>query len=212
MRRFAEPEKKVRSEVRENLESRCANCSHCQGHGLVTIYHDKYQGEPYIRLKRRDGKRKAYALRVDVPCVCPLGFWIKTARDPEDATAHRYSTIDFQKVIEGCVPWSVRDPTLPRYDPGQLVEPGDFAAMLERASRTMTHVRQVNREHRRREEENWLVRFLVNALESGPKPFLEVIKRACEAGHGNERSLRTAAELTRIKITTVEHLETWSLE
>ena len=74
------------------------------------------------------------------------------------------------------------------------------------------NVNKATPEDREREQENWLVRFLVNALEAGPLSFDKLLQRARDAGRGNLASLRTAGELVRVKITTVNRQETWSLE
>lgn len=120
--RQPEPEKRVRSEVRENLEKRCADCLHCRGAGLVSVFHGRYTGEPYIRLKRPDGSARAFALRVALTCVCPLGEWIEQARDKGDATAIRVERLTLAKVLEGRVPWSTTDPTAPPESPGEVAD------------------------------------------------------------------------------------------
>lgn len=141
--RQPEPEKRIRSEARDNLEHRCAQCSYCHGQGLVTIFHDRYDGQPYIRLKNRHGITKLFALRVAVTCVCPLGFWMKGQRDPEDATAQRHATIDLQKVIEGLVPWGMTDPTAPAVDHGEVPDWKSFHDLYPgtKLGRAVTRVR-----------------------------------------------------------------------
>lgn len=141
-----EPEKRVRSEMRENLQARCADCQFCHGKELVTIWHDRYTGEPYLRLRRTNGAVKAYALRVAVPCVCPLGTWVADARASEDATAIRAATVTLLQVLEGTVPWSMTDPTAPPCDEGQAVEPGDFRRMIDNIHQIAKQPRKLLRE------------------------------------------------------------------
>jgi hypothetical protein len=134
-RRLEEPEKRVRSEVRENLECRCRGCSYCHGQGLVTVYHDMYTGLPYVTLKDRFGRARLFSLRGVVNCICPLGFFFGQAQDPEDATASRFASLKLQHVLEGMdgrrlLRWSTKDPTLPTYDESEVIEPGDFRALF----------------------------------------------------------------------------------
>ena len=139
-------DKPIRSEVRANLESRCRSCEHCHGEGLVPIFHDRYEGMPYVCLKRRDGTVRSYAMRTSVPCVCPLGQWFQDARDSGDATAVRVALVTLQQVLEGRVRWSKKDPTLPKYDPSEVVKPGDFRRMLDGLSKTVNRAKDVLRQ------------------------------------------------------------------
>lgn len=215
VRRMAEPEKCIRSEVRENLEARCANCSECEGEGVVTIFHDKYTPQqPSILIRRRNGRVKHYALVCAVPCICPLGFWIRQARDAEEATASRHATIDYQKVIEGRVPWSKKDPSLPYIDPGEVIEPGDFARLFEDLTRdvkTSTDHVAVDREQRRKQKERWFLQFLVHFLRQGPMAFSGILEMAGHAGRHDPSALRKAADTLGVIVETCSVGELWIL-
>ncbi len=212
MRRFPEPEKRVRYEVRENLEYRCKDCKWCKGQGTKTIWDCRFDGMPYVDKKDKKGRPARFIRTQSIPCVCPLGDYYRSERQKE-ATAIRQP--ELQHIIEGqkhVRNWLLYDPTLPKFDESQTVEPGDFTAMIAKASMTMTSVKQVNREYRKRQLENWLVRFIVNILDGGAMQFEQILQRAREAGRGSADTLRAAGELVRVKITRKDDQELWSLE
>ena len=194
--------------VRANLEYRCRECEWCQGAGEVTIFHERYTGLPYIELKKSDGRVRKYALVAAIPCECPLGTWIRNSREDKATTVRQ---LRLAHVIEGRIPWTLFDPTMPYVDDGEVPELGSFRAIME-AGAGVKNVKDVLRQDRKREQENWLVRFLVNALEAGPLSFDKLLQRARDAGRGNLSALRTAGELVRVKINTVNRQEIWSLE
>ncbi len=106
------------SSVRKNLEHRYRDCEHCHGEGLVTIFHEKYDGSPSVRIKRPDDTVRHYAMRAAVPCVCPLGTFIRDSQTQGEATTVRQ--LSLQDVIEGRIPWTMTDPTLPPIDDGEV--------------------------------------------------------------------------------------------
>lgn len=202
-------DKPARSELRSNLEHRCRFCKYCHGEGVVQIFHDRYDGQPYVEQKDDRGRLSRFALTGAVSCICPLGDWILSTRQ-EEATSLR--EIQLQRVIEGRVPWSMADPTLPYVDDSEEVKPGAFQAMLAKIPNVAKRASDVERERRKRERENWLVRFLVNALEAGALTIDQLLQRARDAGRGNLQELRTAGELARVKIAFEGTQEKWSLE
>lgn len=202
-------DKPARSELRSNLEHRCRFCKYCHGEGVVQIFHDRYDGQPYVEQKDDRGRLSRFALTGAVSCICPLGDWILSTRQ-EEATALR--EIQLQRVIEGRVPWSMTDPTLPYIDDSEEVKPGAFREMLAKIPNVARRASDVERDRRKRERENWLVRFLVNALDAGPMLFDDLVQRARDAGHGSIEDMRSAGELVRIKIASMNGQETWMLE
>lgn len=122
---------KPKSDLRKNLEYRCRDCEWCAGQGLKTIFHDRYTGLPYIELKRHsDGQVKKYALRCAVPCVCILGQWIREQHEQE-ATAVRQPRLE--DVIEGRIPWTIFDPSLP---PDKPADPKTWAEFRQKLAST----------------------------------------------------------------------------
>jgi hypothetical protein len=196
--------------IRQNLEQRYRECPYCAGEGLVTIYHDRYTGKPYVELKTRRGEVRRFALLLAIPCICPLGSFMRDERTNGEAT--KIQELNLNHVLEGHIKWSIYDPTLPKIDDGEVPEPGRLRSMIEKMSSAPKRARDVLREQRKREQENWMVRFLVNALEAGPLAFAQIAQRARDAGHGSLADLRTAGELVRVKITSAETGEVWSLE
>ena len=114
------------SDLRKNLEYRCRDCEWCYGQGLPTIFHDRYDGLPYVQLKRHDGTSRKYAMRVAVPCVCNLGLWI---RDQHEQEATHVKQLYLADVIEGRIPWTLFDPSAPPVDPD---EPKTWAELNRR--------------------------------------------------------------------------------
>jgi hypothetical protein len=117
---------------RSNLEYRCRDCPWCHGQGFVTIWHNRYTGQPYVELKRfNNGRIQKFALVAVIPCKCPLGFWIRSEQTQGLATALHPPQLDW--IIEGTWGkgnWQLTDPTAPNVDDSEVPEPGRLREMI----------------------------------------------------------------------------------
>lgn len=203
---------KPNSNVRINLEYRCRDCEFCRGKGLYTIFDVRYEGLDYVEQKSPDGRLHRF-VRIDtIPCICPLGSWIRDTRQQEATTVRQ---INLQHVIEGqqhVRNWSLTDPRFKHIDPKKPAEPGMLRAIINEIPTVVNHVNDLDRKQKQFIRENMLVRFLVNALDPGPATFKDISEWALRGNYGSPSELRTAAGLARLKIQFIDKVETWSLE
>ena len=96
-----------------DARARSAECPHCGGAGIVTLYDHRYAGDPTGRreVRRHDGEVRAemIAMRCATYCLCPLGAWLRSRCQPEVAR----HMLDLADVLDGRTRWTTRDPTLP---------------------------------------------------------------------------------------------------
>ncbi|CEF48291.1 unnamed protein product [uncultured bacterium] len=80
------------------------DCPYCSGAGLCTIYHRDYDGNPTITVGEKDA-----VARYAAHCVCDLGRWMRGHTEPEMLKR----IPDLRRTLDGAVPWTWRDPTVP---------------------------------------------------------------------------------------------------
>lgn len=198
------------SDLRRNLEHRCRDCKWCQGQGFYTIFDRRYDGLPYVEKKTPDGRLRRFKRIDTIPCVCPLGSWIRGTRE-DQATAIR--EINLQDVIEGqrhVRNWSLTDPRLPYCDPGEVAEPGVFRAMIEAGS-SVRRIVDIEREHKKTNSERWYIQFLVHFLRTEPAPFSQLLEMASLTGHNDVAELRRAGAIVGIQRENRHSGEHWIL-
>ena len=94
-----------------DARARSAECPHCGGTGIVTLYDARYAGDPAGRrtIRRHDGSTgmEMVAMRCATYCLCPMGAWLRSRSQPDV----RERTPDLAAVLEGRTRWTTTDPT-----------------------------------------------------------------------------------------------------
>lgn len=106
---------------RESAERESKDCPYCGGHGMATIFHSCYTGDPVIEV---DGRR--IAGRAAAHCVCKLGEWMRSKVDAE--TRKRIPAL--VDCLEGRSVYQADDPTIDRE--ADWFEPIGWREMVER--------------------------------------------------------------------------------
>lgn len=199
----------VSADTREEAEAKSRGCVYCSGHGMATIYSPDFRGAATEVI---DGRVRL--LRSAAYCVCAAGRWMLIRHQQECKDLFR-RTFDLYDVVSGRAPgWMVDDPRgEPNISPPADMEtfPDWKSLVVAFGAKLATSPNQFA-DSRRRARENWFIRFLVNALESGPLAFEQLAERAVNAGRRDMKEMRTAADLARIKITRQDDQEIWALE
>lgn len=92
---------------RPSAEGQSRGCVHCEGQGLVTVYHPLHDGSGGRIIQAADGRRRTIPTRVMAHCDCPLGRWMRS-KTTEDMLARIPMLAD---VLAGRSRWLAYDPT-----------------------------------------------------------------------------------------------------
>ena len=96
-------------------------CRYCQGAGIVTVYHEHYQGSATVVLESTNPRTgevmpiKA-AGTVGAYCVCPLGMWMHSRCKDED----KPRLVQVLDVLAGRTRYVMERPDLDEIDTGDL--------------------------------------------------------------------------------------------
>lgn len=113
--------------ARETAMAASAGCEHCDGSGIVFVFHAEYQGDPIIVAEQADGTVRRFLGRASKMCRCDYGRWVlNRIRDADRRLADRLDGID--AVIEGRSRWLLEDPSrrdqpAAPYTPGRMAPP-----------------------------------------------------------------------------------------
>ncbi len=119
-------------------------CRHCGGHGLVTVYHRRYEGHPVIADQEPDKPPRCFAAVVMAHCECKMGEWMRERTTPEICDR----IPDLKAVLAGRTDWSIDDPTIPE-PPDELYDqkPSVILAGLRARYERITHAKMLKAEN-----------------------------------------------------------------
>lgn len=128
----------ARDAIRDAAWSKSKDCEHCQGSGMVQVFHPEYTGHPVIAFEDHDRGVIRVAGRAAAHCICDYGRWMRERTDQEMLKR----VPDFQRCLDGESLYAAYDPTDP---PDIAAARGlDTAAMAKRLGRGMCVPQRTN--------------------------------------------------------------------
>jgi len=96
----------------ETARVQSRHCGWCNGSGLRTVFHPRYDGSGILMLEREDDRgelrKRPTAARVAAHCICPLGQYMRAKVGDDNARIP-----ELRRVLDGRSLWMAHDPTRP---------------------------------------------------------------------------------------------------
>lgn len=99
----------IRDAARDEARRQSRDCEHCQGMGMIHVFHPDYTGSTVVEIEDHDRGVVRVAGRCAAHCVCAYGRWMRERIEPE----MQRRIPDYQDCLDGRSFYLADDPTAP---------------------------------------------------------------------------------------------------